>query len=69
LSFFSTATEVEWRHQEDGQKVRVSLRTGRIVPIPDEANDYHEDYTKIGGYKGMLSSRCSYSNKSLLLMV
>ena len=47
----------------------MSLRTGRIVPIPDEANDYHEDYTKIGGYKGMLSSRCSYSNKSLLLMV
>lgn len=49
--FDNASTEVEWRHQEDGQRVRVSLRTGRIVPIPDEANDYYEDFTKIAGYK------------------
>ncbi|KAM6958657.1 large ribosomal subunit protein uL24m [Aplochiton taeniatus] len=27
-------TEVEWRFTEEGEKVRVSLRTGRIVPKP-----------------------------------
>lgn len=36
-------TEFEWRYTEDGQKVRVSLRTGRVIPIPatnDETYDY-----------------------------
>ncbi|XP_075995303.1 large ribosomal subunit protein uL24m [Genypterus blacodes] len=27
-------TEVEWRFTEEGDKVRVSLRTGRIIPKP-----------------------------------
>ncbi|KAF7653815.1 hypothetical protein LDENG_00078150 [Lucifuga dentata] len=27
-------TEVEWRFTEEGEKVRVSLRTGRIIPKP-----------------------------------
>jgi len=27
-------TEVEWRYTEEGEKVRVSTRTGRIVPKP-----------------------------------
>jgi len=27
-------TEVEWKYTEEGEKVRVSLRTGRIVPKP-----------------------------------
>lgn len=27
-------TEVEWRHTEEGERVRVSLRTGRIIPKP-----------------------------------
>ena len=26
-----------WRYTEDGQKVRVSKRSGRILPISDEA--------------------------------
>lgn len=27
-------TEIEWRFTEEGEEVRVSLRTGRIIPIP-----------------------------------
>ncbi|MBN3304374.1 large ribosomal subunit protein uL24m [Amia ocellicauda] len=27
-------TEVEWRFTEEGEKVRVSLRTGRVIPKP-----------------------------------
>ncbi|KAL1459637.1 hypothetical protein WDU94_011601 [Cyamophila willieti] len=29
--------EVEWRYTEEGDKVRVSKRTGRIIPIPKAA--------------------------------
>lgn len=37
------ATPYEWRFTEEGEKVRVSSRTGRIIPIPathDETHDY-----------------------------
>lgn len=27
-------TEVEWKYTEEGEKVRVSVRTGRIIPKP-----------------------------------
>ncbi|NXE57685.1 RM24 protein, partial [Dromaius novaehollandiae] len=27
-------TEVEWRYTEEGERVRVSLRSGRIIPTP-----------------------------------
>jgi large subunit ribosomal protein L24 len=37
------ATEVEWRFTEEGEKVRVSKRTGRIIPIP-KANEETMDY-------------------------
>lgn len=36
-------TPIEWRYTEDGQKVRISLRTGRAIPIPvssEETIDY-----------------------------
>lgn len=36
-------TKVEWRYTEDGEQVRVSVRSGRIVPIPlmaEETYDY-----------------------------
>ncbi|XP_033750501.1 probable 39S ribosomal protein L24, mitochondrial [Pecten maximus] len=32
-------TEFEWRYSEDGEKVRVSKRTGRIIPIPQDVED------------------------------
>ncbi|XP_019351136.1 large ribosomal subunit protein uL24m [Alligator mississippiensis] len=28
-------TEVEWRYTEEGERVRVSMRTGRIIPLPE----------------------------------
>ncbi|KAG5672103.1 hypothetical protein PVAND_002258 [Polypedilum vanderplanki] len=37
------ATDIEWRYTEDGERVRVSTRTGRILPIPkahEETMDY-----------------------------
>ncbi|XP_072037952.1 large ribosomal subunit protein uL24m-like [Amphiura filiformis] len=33
------ATDIDFRFTEEGEKVRVSQRTGRIIPIPDEALD------------------------------
>ncbi|XP_029165873.1 probable 39S ribosomal protein L24, mitochondrial [Nylanderia fulva] len=36
-------TPIEWRYTEDGKKVRISLRTGRVIPIPvtsEETIDY-----------------------------
>lgn len=36
-------TEFEWRYTEDGSRKRISLRTGREIPIPasnDETYDY-----------------------------
>lgn len=32
-------TEVEWRYLENGEKVRVSVRSGRIIPLPSGAQE------------------------------
>lgn len=37
------ATEVEWRFTEEGERVRVSKKTGRIIPIP-KSNEETKDY-------------------------
>ncbi|KYN41527.1 putative 39S ribosomal protein L24, mitochondrial [Trachymyrmex septentrionalis] len=37
------ATPIEWRFTEDGQRIRVSMKSGRIIPIPvtsQETIDY-----------------------------
>lgn len=37
------STPIEWRFTEEGERVRVSVRTGRIIPIPastEETKDY-----------------------------
>lgn len=34
LMSFRKPTEVEWKYTEEGERVRVSLRTGRIIPKP-----------------------------------
>lgn len=42
------STAFEWRFTEDGRKQRVSLRTGRIIPIPpkdEETYDYKSPAT------------------------
>lgn len=33
-------TTVDWQYTEDGEKVRVSKRTGRIVPLPPAYHEY-----------------------------
>uniref|UniRef100_A0A023FK76 Large ribosomal subunit protein uL24m n=1 Tax=Amblyomma cajennense TaxID=34607 RepID=A0A023FK76_AMBCJ len=35
-------TKVEWRYTEDGEKVRVSVRSGRVVPIPLMAEETYD---------------------------
>ncbi|CAD1469608.1 unnamed protein product, partial [Heterotrigona itama] len=32
--FDMKATSMEWRYTEQGERVRVSLRSGRVIPIP-----------------------------------
>jgi len=38
-------TEIEWRYDEDGNRVRVSVRSGRVLPIALDHTDRHEDGT------------------------
>lgn len=41
-------TKVEWRYTEEGEKVRVSMRSGRIIPMPasmEETIDYKSKAT------------------------
>lgn len=38
--------QVEWRYTEEGEKVRVSTRTGRILPIPKLAEETPDYKTK-----------------------
>lgn len=45
-------SKIEWRFTEDGNKVRVSVRTGRIIPIPKLAEETY-DYKTKGTYKGI----------------
>lgn len=44
------STEIEWRYTEEGEKVRVSVRTGRIIPVPRQAEATH-DYKSKNTYK------------------
>lgn len=40
------SSPIEWRYTEAGQKVRVSVRTGRIIPIPRAAEETYDYKTK-----------------------
>jgi len=39
-------TSIEWRYDEEGNKVRVSARTGRIIPVPSLAQETIDYKTK-----------------------
>ncbi|XP_057380058.1 large ribosomal subunit protein uL24m-like [Daphnia carinata] len=41
-------TKVEWRYTEQGEKVRVSKRTGHIIPVPISASETIDFKTKAG---------------------
>lgn len=43
-------TEVEWRYDDDGNRVRVSTRTERILPLPSQAYET-VDYVEKENYK------------------
>lgn len=40
------SSAIEWRYTEAGEKVRVSVRTGRIIPIPKAAEETYDYKTK-----------------------
>ena len=44
-------TEIEWRYDEEGEEVRVSTRTGAIIPIAlsAQATDEFIDPSKYAG--------------------
>lgn len=46
----SKPTEVEWRYSEQGEKVRVSKRTGRVIPTTREADEL-EDFVLPADYR------------------
>lgn len=39
-------TPIEWRYNEEGEEVRVSLSTGRIIPIPKAADETYDFKSK-----------------------
>lgn len=43
------AADVEWRFTEEGERVRVSVRSGRIIPMP-KMNEETKDYKSISTY-------------------
>uniref|UniRef100_A0A0B6YRB6 Large ribosomal subunit protein uL24 C-terminal domain-containing protein n=1 Tax=Arion vulgaris TaxID=1028688 RepID=A0A0B6YRB6_9EUPU len=43
-------TEVEWRYDEEGNRVRVALRSGRIIPLSKKALDEAEDFVDKNNY-------------------
>lgn len=48
----SEPTDIEWRYKEDGHRVRVSTRTGRIIPKPVAAEEL-EDFVTPATYMGV----------------
>ena len=48
---YSKATDMEWRYTEDGESVRVSVRTGRVIPLPAQAKEL-EDFVLPALYAG-----------------
>lgn len=56
------ATPVEWRYTEEGERVRVSTKSGRIIPIPkanDETSDYKDKKIYIEREKDTLAEAAS----------
>ena len=61
----SQPTEVEYKYTEDGEKVRVAVRSGMMIPKPPGLKD-RKDFKSRSGYAGMLccpvDSRGSWTN-------
>ncbi|ESO89664.1 hypothetical protein LOTGIDRAFT_125047, partial [Lottia gigantea] len=46
-----TKTDVEWRYTADGERVRVSLKSGRIIPLSATYNNTEYDGVDKAAYK------------------
>lgn len=44
------ATDIEWRYNDDGERVRVSTRTERVIPLPEQAYETI-DYVDAASYR------------------
>lgn len=55
---YSKPTRVVWRYTDEGEEVRVSVRTGRIIPVPDAAEETY-DYKEKRYYEGNLNVNLS----------
>jgi hypothetical protein len=67
--FCSKPTDVEWRFTEKGERVRVSVRTGRIIPLPNGAKEL-EDFINPLTYSGItLSNELRHRHFFVLLSV
>ena len=52
IKFTRKPTTAEWRYTEQGERIRISKRTGLEIPIPKNAEETI-DYTTRAGYPGM----------------
>lgn len=55
---YSKGTSIEWRYTDEGQRVRVSQRTGRIIPISKTTEDETEDMVLKSRYIGNNNNKC-----------
>ena len=57
FTIISLPTEIEWRYTEKGERVRVSVRSGRIIPLPGGAQEL-EDFVNPLQYAGLNEFLC-----------
>lgn len=68
ISSFSKPTKAVWRYTDEGEEVRVSVRSGRIIPMPEmaeETYDYKEKRYYTGKFKSNLKNdylNCTFLN-------
>jgi len=51
MFFVRKPTEIEWRYTDSGERVRVSVKTGRIIPLPIGASEL-DDFVNPKLYEG-----------------
>lgn len=56
-------TEFEWRYSEDGNRIRVSLRTGREIPIPASHEETYDYKTKAQYYEREKDTKAADAEK------
>lgn len=62
------ATDVEWRYTDEAERVRVSTRTGRIIPLPSGYYE-HDDLVNPTFYLGKSMRRSFIKSQINLLLL